>query len=349
MIELKSKTMQAWYGKIPYEYNLKFIHYNLEIWECTRKEFQLLERDIQAVKAEIKDSFLLYFSDIGNLELVSKNTNILSQYAEDIYVRIRNQQEYEAYRQTAKNLNLIVELQDLKRIGFSKDKLVVQIDTVNELPVELLDSLIEHYNIQQILAGQIAYWSSEVSDLLDELVVKFQIDRENQLELEKNCKVTNDIYDVADYKRMVEIMNFITSGVTGSKEEKFRTVFYYLAENLCYDDNGVQKTNIENQNLMGPLFHRLGVCEGFSKLLWQICSLLEIEAVVIGGGGGKAEGGHIWNQVFLRGAWYNADLSFQRWSIQENLGKEYCLVADDKIESQSSMASCHECRKDYSE
>ena len=51
------------------------------------------------------------------------------------------------------------------------------------------------------------------------------------------------------------------------------------------------------------------VCEGYSKYLQQLLSLIGIDSIVVQGGGKKEDGGHVWNQVLIDGKWYNADAS----------------------------------------
>ena len=55
----------------------------------------------------------------------------------------------------------------------------------------------------------------------------------------------------------------------------------------------------------GGLFNNKCVCEGYCKILQQLLSLVNIESVVVGAGGAKESGGHLWNQVKIDGIWYN--------------------------------------------
>ncbi len=107
MIQLKSKTLKNYYGDQFDDYELKYIHYNLIIENDSNEEYQLLMDDIKNIKQYIKDSFLIYFSDVDNLRKVLKNTKIIHLYQNDIYLRIRNQEEYNQYQKLNVKLNLI--------------------------------------------------------------------------------------------------------------------------------------------------------------------------------------------------------------------------------------------------
>jgi len=340
-MEFKSQSMMVYYSKHPYEYDLKFIHNNLDLLEHSVEEYRLLELDLEHMKAEIKESFLVYFSELNHLASVYQNSNIVSKYTRDIYVRIRNADKYKAYQSFHLDLNVIVELKDLKAIDFKDDRIVLQINCVSELPLEFLDDIFEHYNVQKIMVGQIAYITYEFTDFLEYLSDKFGVDQSNQLELEKNARITNDMYDVVTYKRIIDEMHKMIEKYTGSKEERFRTLFYHLAESLVYDYDDLQTTKIENHNLIGSLFYRKSVCEGNSKFLQQLCSLLEIDAICVSGHG------HVWNQVCIHNNWYNADLTSQAWSINERIGKSFYLIADTGLVYQSLSPFRHICNKDY--
>ena len=86
--------------------------------------------------------------------------------------------------------------------------------------------------------------------------------------------------------------------------------------NISYDD--VRNTKIENQNLIGPLFYKKAVCEGYSKLFQQILSLLNVKSLVVSGCGRNVDDGHVWNQVKINGVWYNVDITAQNYTIYNN-------------------------------
>jgi hypothetical protein len=348
LIKLTSNTLKNYYGEIPYEYDLKFIHYNIDIKEDTNEEYNKLDKDLKNIKGYTKESFMIYFSDILNLIKVINNTSIITIYSNDIYLRIRNQEEYEQYSNLNLDLNLIFEINDLEKINYKNDKIIIQIDKISELPISKLNELLSKYNIQKIMVGQIAYITEQYYYLLDVMAKMYNMDNTNQLELEKNNKITNDIYSIDEYMKIYDDINKIINKYQDyDTVDKFIKIFNELSTNIYYDDKGVTETKIENQNLIGPLFNGKCVCEGYSKLLDQICSLICIDSIVVSGGGSKENGGHIWNQVCIKDKWYNADMTAQSWAIHNNEDYNLCLVSDDSLRYTCISPFKHICSYNY--
>jgi hypothetical protein len=49
--------------------------------------------------------------------------------------------------------------------------------------------------------------------------------------------------------------------------------------------------------LIGSVLKGKSVCEGYSKFLQQLLSLIEVESIVVQGGGKKEEGGQVGGRV----------------------------------------------------
>ena len=323
----------------------------------------LLERDIELIRNLNKENSVIYFSDIENLIKVMNNTNIFNRL-NDIYLRIRNVEEYRNFNKLNININVVIERKNLEMIKPTNDRIVLQIDDINELPIKKLDELREKYNITHILLGQIRYITNDCAFLLNVLSEQFGIDKSYQLELEKNNEITNDIYNIENYKiadagiekelniemykEMIYSINKIIE--TNKKESILDTtyaIFMFIASNISYDEEGIENTKIENQNLIGPLFHHKAVCEGYSKLFKQVLSLLEIESIIVSGGGTKEDGGHVWNQVKIENKWYNADVTAQNYSICNNENCNMFLVSNKKCKYKSLSPFAKNCWNDY--
>lgn len=345
--KFKSKTISNYYTGNPDNYILSFHHYNIVVDNDSKEEYYLLEKDIELLRKYNKENSILYFSDINNLKKIKDNTNICNNL-NDIYLRIRNKKEYEEFKKLDMDINIIIELNDLENIQPTKNKITLQIDAIRELPVHKLKILKMKYNIVNVLVGQIQYITNEYADLLDILSNQFGIEKSNQLELEKNNNVTNDIYDISTY---IKIFNCIEKIVNQNKKEELvetiYSIFLDLANNISYDDDGVKNTKIENQNLIGPLFYKKAVCEGYSKLFQQILSLLNVKSLVVSGCGRKVDGGHVWNQVEINGVWYNADVTAQSYAIYNNEDWNMFLREDKMCRYQSSSTFAKKCLKNY--
>ncbi len=200
------------------------------------------------------------------------------------------------------------------------------------------------------MVGQIAYITKDYAYLLDIMKKMYPIKEKNQLELEKNNKVTNDIYDIDTYcKIMGKLTEMVKICYDQNKVKHFTNIFHYIAKNISYDTSlNRNNTNIRNQNLIGVIFDQKGVCEGYSKLLQQLSSLIGIKSIVISGGGKKSENGHVWNQVLINDKWYHADVTSQSWSYHHKEDKNFCLVDDASIYYETTSLFAHKCKENFS-
>ena len=144
-IELKSKSLSNYYSTKPDNYTLSFHHYNVIVDNESNNEYMLLEQDIELIRNLNKGNSVIYFSDIENLIKVMNNTNIFNRL-NDIYLRIRNVEEYSNFNKLNININVVIERKDLEMIKPTNDRIVLQIDDINELPIKKLDELREKYN-----------------------------------------------------------------------------------------------------------------------------------------------------------------------------------------------------------
>ena len=176
----------------------------------------------------------------------------------------------------------------------------------------------------------------------------YDIESSKKLELEKLNKITNDIYTINDYKRILcrfdDILNQLN---IENRIDGVYKIFDYIAKNVSYDDDGVEHTLISNQNLIGAVFNGKSVCEGYSKFLQQMLSLIDVESIVVQGGGIKEEGGHVWNQVFIDGKWYNVDVTAASYGFHHGKQINTCLVKDDCLLYKTDSSISHLCDEDY--
>ena len=346
MIRLESNTLKNYYGESPKEYDLKFIHYSLDVED---NEYEEIYNDLKNIKEEIRNSFLIYFSHVKDFNKILYNSKIImDKFGRDMYLRIRNQDEYDKYKKSKSSILLLIGLKELKEINIEKDDIVLQINNISELSIKELDELLNKYNIRKISVGQIAYITNEHSYLLEELSKMYRVKNNDQLELEKNNKLTNDLYTVEEYKNIYNaINNIVNKSIGNDNTEKFIDLFYRLANEIYYAEDDTKETKIVNHTLIGPIVNKKCACEGYSKLLSQICSLLGIESIIVSGGGSKEEGGHVWNKVKINDKWYNADLTSQSYSIHNKENKNYCLVDDSQMKYKSTSPFDQVCDESY--
>lgn len=339
MLQIESKSLLEYYGKKPQNYTIGFLHYQVDLCEETVKEYQLLEEDFWHIKEYVgEEKFKIYFSEIETLNKVFQNTNILENFSNFIYIRIRNNDELLQLNMLVpnKNIKIIIDNKNLKNISEVKNnnyETVLQIDTISELTINELNKLKTKFNITQILVGQICYLSKVLLPFLQRMAKKFQISSDDYLEIEKNVLISNDFYSLSTYKKILHAFYELVDDIPKNDNEvnKFFTIYNRITQKISYDFDHLDNDLLEDQNLIGGLFNKTCVCEGYTKILQQALSLLHIESVVVGGGGPKSEDGHLWNQVKIGGTWYNADVTLD--SIRIHNGEEIgsCLVSDDMV------------------
>lgn len=339
MLQIESKSLLDYYGRNPQNYSIGFIHYQVNLYEEAEEEYQLLEKDFCHIKEYVgEEKFKIYFSDLETLNKIFQNTKILEKFSKFIYVRIRNNDELSQLNEfvSHKNINIIIDSKNLRNISEIENNdynVVLQINTVSQLTIDELYQLKTNLNITQILVGQICYLSDELLPFLHRMAKKFQLNSDDYLEIEKNVLISNDFYSLSTYKRLLHAFHELVDDIPEDDKEvdKFLKVYNCIANKISYDFDHVNDDLLENQNLLGGLFNNTCVCEGYTKILQQALSLLNIESIVIGGGESKAEGGHLWNQVKIDGVWYNADVTLDSIRIHNGEKIGSCLVSDDMV------------------
>ena len=345
MIKLESNTLKNYYGENPSNYDVKFIHYSLDVVDG---EYEEIYNDLKNIKEEIRNAFLIYFSHVKDFNKILYNSKIImDKFKKDMYLRIRNQDEYNKYNKSDAKVLLVIGLNDLKDLEIENEDIVLQINNVSELSIKELDDLLNKYSIKKISVGQIAYITNEYKELLETLSKMYRVKNNDQLELEKNNKLTNDLYTVDEYKKIYNaIKNIADKSIGKDNTQKFIDAFHELAKELNYA-NDDKDTKITNHNLIGPILNKKCVCEGYSKLLQQVCSMLNIESIVVSNNASKEKGGHVWNKVKIDDKWYNADMTSQSIAIHNNEKIDYCLISDNQMKYKSSSPFDIPCDEPY--
>lgn len=109
---------------------------------------------------------------------------------------------------------------------------------------------------------------------------------------------------------------------------RLHRLYRYMVENIQYmhdvnRDNTLK--NLEARTVVGPLLSHLGVCAGYTKAFKLLCDQLGIGCFYIRGQGlgEKGWGNHGWNVVYLDGAFYHVDLTFESNHYHSD-GKHRC-------------------------
>ena len=332
-MEFKSNYFKEMYSFGSTDYDLKFMHFYIDMKEEDKSESKLIDEDLLALKDYAGDKcFKLYFNDIDMFNIFKSITNIFDDIKHNIYLRIRNDIELSKFDNS--DINIIIDKCNLNNITILNNyNIILQIDTIKELSIDELDNLLNKYHITFILVGQICYIGFEYTkDILD-VIDKFNINKDDHLNIEKNVLISNDIYTVLEYKRIINKCLALINDIDIAEPDidRFIKVYKKVIENIYYDNDGVINSKIENQTLIGGLFNNKCVCEGYCKILMQLLSLVNIESIVVGGNGKKEEGGHLWNQVKIDNTWYNTDATYDSYLIHNNKDIMKCLVSDSEV------------------
>ena len=245
---------------------------------------------------------------------------------------------------------MIIDIKDLSKLDIRDLNIILQIDRVSELSLEQLNKLLRIYKIKEIHLGQISYYHKCDKHFYDIMSKMYDVDSSKMAELEKINKLTLDIYDVETYTKIINKMNDIINSIKADNNiQLLKQIFDYISNNIKYDDNGVEHTVINNQNLYNVVFNNIGVCEGISKLYMQLLSLVGIDSIIVSNSNNKANGGHLWNQVKLDNNWYNSDVTSAIYCINNNLKVWSFLVSDKVNGGEADSTILHKCNKDYSE
>ena len=351
-MNLKSKYFTSYYGINPAYYDLAYIHYNMDFIANNQDEYIKLKNDLKTVKEYTGNLFKLYFSTIDDLILFCKYKDLIKEYSSYIYLRINSNDDIDKLNNLAgiDNIKIIVsysKLNDYKIEKINKYNLVIQVDLVKELSINELNNIKDKYNINYIMVGQICYLDDSFIRFFQRIADKYKLNFNNQLEVEKQAIISNDIYSIKEYidiyNKLLELVSNVN--INDNEVKKFKTIYDTIIYKIEYDFNGVKETKLENQNLIGGLFKNTSVCEGYSKILQQALSLVNIESIVVGGGGLKEEDGHIWNQVKIDNDWYNVDVTYDSIQVHNNKPIKVCLVSDDEYYYKTKYLIAKKCDK----
>jgi len=333
IMKFKSNYFKEMYSFGPTDYDLKFMHFYIDLKEEDKQESKLIDEDLIALKEYVGDKcFKLYFNDIDMFNIFKKITNIFDELKHNIYLRIRNDKELSKFDNS--DINLIIDKYSLNNITMLNNyNIILQINTIKELSIEELNNLLTKYHITSILVGQICYIGWEYTKNVLDVINKFNINKNDHLNIEKNILISNDFYTILEYKSIIDKCSSIIKDIDmyESDIDRFIKVYKKVIENIYYDNDGVVNSKIENQTLIGGLFNNKCVCEGYCKILQQLLSLVNIESIVVGGNGKKEDGGHLWNQVKIDDSWYNADATYDSYLFHNNKDIMKCLVSDSNV------------------
>lgn len=106
---------------------------------------------------------------------------------------------------------------------------------------------------------------------------------------------------------------------------KIKKIYDYICKTVTYDDVHVSDSNYTRQfTAYAALFDKTAVCQGYALLLYRMLMEVGIENRMI------PSENHIWNLIYLRGTFYNADATWDAGVLPDSY--EYFLKGSKSFE-----------------
>ncbi len=132
----------------------------------------------------------------------------------------------------------------------------------------------------------------------------------------------------------IEELSYALSPTDFTEEQKVRSIYFWIAKNITYDDIGLEDNTLPSQKAEAIFQHKRGVCEGFSNLFIELCRYSGVEARFIAGYAVDDSfdrnqiltyPNHAWNAVKINGEWKLLDVT---WA---------CLNRNQKVNSNANV------------
>lgn len=113
--------------------------------------------------------------------------------------------------------------------------------------------------------------------------------------------------------------------------EKLQYIHDFVCQQIRYDK--LKKSY--SHEIIGPLGHGVGVCEGMAKTVKILCDALQLWCIVVIGEANPVKGiryRHAWNMVCVNGVYYHLDVTFDNHlSRDEIIRYDYYMLADVQL------------------
>ncbi|BCN32722.1 transglutaminase domain-containing protein [Anaeromicropila herbilytica] len=112
--------------------------------------------------------------------------------------------------------------------------------------------------------------------------------------------------------------------------EKELYIHDFICENVTYDKLKKQYSH----EIIGPLGHGVGVCEGIAKSVKALCDQLSIPCIVVISENNPEKNikyRHAWNVIKIHGVWYHLDATFDNTLGKKEVRYDYFNLDDKSI------------------
>ncbi len=126
----------------------------------------------------------------------------------------------------------------------------------------------------------------------------------------------------------VEKLTKQNTGKTSWEKEKW--IHDFLCENVCYD----KLKKPYSHEIIGPLGHGVGVCEGIAKAAKILLDAAGVPCIIALSDANPEKGikyRHVWNVVRIEGTWYHLDVTFDLSLSREEIRYDYFNLDDSRL------------------
>lgn len=238
-------------------------------------------------------------SEINNLGLIFKGSNVFE------FGDIKNIGEKFPYAYV-NNLSLNQIEQMLKsRQDYKGIPITITIDNIGELPLEKLADIERTFDIDGIkIVAQNRNASAHQGEC-----TPLNLRAYKQIRAVVDDEIISKLYVDENLDKMSIDLQLATQ------------IIDKIANRIEYDFEATKKSRSSNESknasgLVGLLTGK-SICKGYSEILRNVLSCVNIDSAVIDGVALDENGDHTWNQVKIGDFWFNVDLTFARNNICE--------------------------------
>ena len=143
------------------------------------------------------------------------------------------------------------------------------------------------------------------------------------------------IEDKAEVVRVISRVKAVARGLQGdSNMRTMRNVHDYIGHTVTYDPNVSADYTYyvrEDHNIIGPLIHHMGVCEGIARLTQLFLKILHVDCTYESGyayGRIDDKWCHAWNMVYKDGQLLKMDVTWDLTNKKDTYYKYFCVDKD---------------------
>ena len=129
--------------------------------------------------------------------------------------------------------------------------------------------------------------------------------------------------------------------IAGSSDyEKIKSIYYYIASSATYNAKSEYNPSSAGSVILKPHY---AVCEGYAYAFKLLCDRENIPCVTVAGNyEASTNSGHAWNEVYIDGNWYGADITWDDTDSDTILTYKYLCKGSKNFSKYHTAGSIYE-------